>query len=326
MGWYVNTDCTILMDFSSWVMQKDGTVFAKWHENPQFTLSFNLNGGTGDIESQLVYRGETPIEPSVVPTKDGYAFDGWYIDGNLTKPMVFEEWEMAYSGTVFAKWVEVTEYTVSFDANGGTGTYRDIKVIEGNKIVEPAAPTRVGYSFIGWETWSGNRVDISSYRVYSNLKLFAVWSEASYTLEFNLNGGSGVFPTQYYIYGQNPVEPSTIPTKTGYTFEGWYIDSKLTKPMVFEEWEMQHSGAVFAIWSQASFKVSFANTGSDYADLGIEDQFVTADGLITKPADPVREGFKFVGWFAYAGATQQVDFNTFKVSGDQMIYARWVNE
>lgn len=325
-GWYVDPSCSTPMIFSSWRMMQDGTVFAKWRENPKYTLSFNLNGGVGNIASQQVYQGEKPIEPTEIPMREGYEFDGWYIDSRLTRPMVFDEWEMNYNGSVFAKWNEIKNYEVNFDLNGGVGNTDAIEVREGytlSSVKEIQSPTREGYQFMGWKTSTGVDVDVDSYTFYRNHTLVAQWKKYEYVLDFDLNGGSGVFRSQYLEHGENPIEPNQIPTKEGYIFDGWYVNSRLTIPMDFNTWEMKHSGKVFAKWSTDFFTVDF---DLGFEDIVIESQIVETGGLIKKPQDPVKEGFNFLGWYSYQGARDQINFDAFRVNNDQTIFAKWENK
>ena len=108
-------------------------------------------------------------------------------------------------------------YTVRFDTNGGTSV-APLRVEEGKTASAPTAePTRSGYSFAGWNS------DFSE-PVTDNITVAAIWTPQSYTVAYDLNGGTGV--------GSNP-ETYTIEddvalagaTRENCTFLGWYTQS-----------------------------------------------------------------------------------------------------
>lgn len=175
-GWYTDAACTAPFDWSSTVV-RDVTLYAKWVEaTVECTVTFDLNGGDGSIESQIVISGNTVTEP-VNPGRTGFVFLGWQFNGalwNFTSPVTSDmtlvaSWEPVGSETIY--------HTVTFDGNGGTAGYTTQNVLEGNSVVLPTA-TRDGYSFDGWysgETFIGNAGD--SYKIVSNITLTAHWTE-----------------------------------------------------------------------------------------------------------------------------------------------------
>lgn len=80
------------------------TLYAKWTELPQYTVSFESNGGS-TVEPQTVYQGETATIPSA-PTKSGHVFEGWYKEAALTNIWVFETDTVTANITLYAKWEE----------------------------------------------------------------------------------------------------------------------------------------------------------------------------------------------------------------------------
>ncbi len=109
-GWYIDEALTEVFDFST-AITKDITLYAKWLEKAiTYTVTFNTNGGS-PIESLCVENGKTIIKPSN-PSKNGYAFIGWYQDCSLTKPFDFTK-TITSDTTLYALWfVSVTGGTV----------------------------------------------------------------------------------------------------------------------------------------------------------------------------------------------------------------------
>ena len=122
-GWYTSTDNgeTISdepFDFDT-PITGNLTLYAFWNSTEKFTVSFNVNGGTGNFESQTVTNGEKATEPTTQPTKEGdentkYTFTGWYTSSDEGKtlsetPFNFAKTKITKSITLYAKWnVQVT--------------------------------------------------------------------------------------------------------------------------------------------------------------------------------------------------------------------------
>lgn len=72
------------------------------------TISFEENGGT-EVKAKTV----TKLEKAPTTTKDGYIFDGWFLDENLITPVVYPL-NIDDNMTVYAKWVKKS-YTVKYE-------------------------------------------------------------------------------------------------------------------------------------------------------------------------------------------------------------------
>ena len=219
------------------------------------TITFNPNGGVGDTKTINGYQ-EVPLSKQAVSfetyTRTYYTFTGWNTAANGTGTTVTDDFVPTSSNnTVYAQWTPNT-YTITFDAQGGTTTLNSLPVIYGsnqnNKLDTSLNPTKVGYTFDGWfdAPTGGNQVykmsngscmkgaywtnpwDVNgtgaTWQYPNNVTLYAHWKPNTYTVNFNANGGevattstSVIFDT---TYGTLPT-----PTRTGYTFMGWYTDS-----------------------------------------------------------------------------------------------------
>lgn len=106
------------------------------------TYAYGALGGT--YATQIVQAGEKAIEPDV-PSRQGYQFTDWYLDDTKY------DFNTAVTGnmTLTAKWT-ANSYTITFDTNGGS-EIASITRDYGTDITVPAAPTKTGYTFMGWE-------------------------------------------------------------------------------------------------------------------------------------------------------------------------------
>ena len=170
------------------------------------TYAYGALGGT--YATQIVQAGEKAIQPDV-PSRQGYQFTGWYLDDTKY------DFNTAVTGnmTLTAKWT-ANSYTITFDTNGGSAV-APITQDYGTDITAPAAPTKTGYTFMGWEP------EIPATMPAEDMTITAKWRINQYTVTFDTDGGSEV-DAQTVAYGEKAKTPAD-PTKTGYTFAGWEL-------------------------------------------------------------------------------------------------------
>ena len=170
------------------------------------TYAYGALGGT--YATQIVQAGEKAIEPDV-PSRQGYQFTDWYLDDTKY------DFNTAVTGdmTLTAKWT-ANSYTITFDTDGGSEV-APIAQDYGTAINAPAAPTKTGYTFMGWEP------ELPATMPAGDMTLTAQWRINRYTVTFDTDGGSEV-DAQTVAYGEKAKTPAD-PTKTGYTFAGWEL-------------------------------------------------------------------------------------------------------
>ena len=177
------------------------------------TVTFQSEGGS-EVASQI--RANTPAARPADPTKEGYTFIGWY---NGESEWDFETPVTAVL-TLTAKW-QINRYTITFDTAGGSEV-PSITQDYGTAITPPAAPTRTGYTFAGWDK------TIPATMPAENMTITARWQVNQYTITFKPeNGGQDIVIKQ--DYGTAITAPAN-PTKTGYTFAGWDKTIPTTMP------------------------------------------------------------------------------------------------
>jgi uncharacterized repeat protein (TIGR02543 family) len=122
---------------------------------------------------------------------------------------------------VFSLFSRSNEYTVEFDANGGSGAPGSITVTDGQKVDEPDSdPKRDGYNFKGWSADKTGLYDFSD-KVTEDITLYALWEPYTYTVNFNSNGGEGTMSSQTFRYGQYQRLDKNTFVREGFKFDGW---------------------------------------------------------------------------------------------------------
>jgi len=129
----------------------------------------------------------------------------------------------------------------------------DPQIIDhGDTVEKPINPTRTGYTFEGWYRESAyvNAWNFATDIVTSDTTLYAKWTINSYTITFNSNGGSAV-ASQTIEHGQKVTQP-TPPTRTGFTFEGWFRENTHVNVWNFATDTVIANITLFAKWNDAT--------------------------------------------------------------------------
>ena len=173
----------------------------------------------GDGQLTATYTENNVELPT--PTKTGYTFNGWYtLSSGGTK--VNTPYKPTSNVTLYAHWT-ANEYTVTFNpGDKGTVSPTSKKVTYNQLYGELPTPVRQGYKFVGWFNSSDNKVEnTTTVKITKNETLTAKWLGAEYTVTFNPDGGE-VTPTSKKVQNEGKYGELPTPTKTGYTFNGWY--------------------------------------------------------------------------------------------------------
>ena len=174
--------------------------------------------GDSEYAKQVLPSGTLATRPDAPAATPGYTFGGWNkADGTA--------WDYASDKvtdniTLYAKWAANT-YTITFDTAGGS-EIAPITQDYGTVITAPEAPTREGYTFIGWDK------EIPTTMPAENMTVTAQWEINQYTITFDTNGGSEIAPITQ-DYGTAITAPAN-PTREGYTFIGWDTEIPTTMP------------------------------------------------------------------------------------------------
>ena len=291
-------------DFDSSV-ESDMVLDAIWEKvikEVKYNVVFKLDGKSKTISvSGYIDESELDFEE-----KNGYVIK-WYLNGkeyDLTT-------KVSSNITLEGKYVKSESFTVKFNSNGGSNIENQT-VIMGKKATKPNNPTKNGYIFESW-LLNDKEYDFNTI-IECNITLVAKWKEdpnvKRYTVTFNSNGGSSV-NKQTIKEGEKVIKPSN-PTKKGYTFNGW----KLNNSFYNFNSVVNNDITLVADWKIGSYTVTFDSSGGSK----IDSQTVNPGGKVTKPSDPTKTGYKFIGWVSSNNSTYNFDT---EVTNDIVLYATW---
>ena len=245
------------------------------------TVTF-LNDEGGILTTVEGFPGDKITLPAE-PTKTGYTFAGWE---GLTD--VFPE----ESKTVKPLWT-INQYTITFDSDGGNEV-APVTQDYGTAVAIPAAPTKTGHTFLGWEP------AVPTTMPAENVTVKAKWQVNSYSVKFLMDDNT-VLKETTQEYGTPIVRPEN-PTKVGAEFMGWIPEPDATVPA---------KDVVYtAAFTGTEYTITFDTDGAGDIE-PIKGFYGTA---VQKPAAPVKSGYTFLGWEPEIPAT---------FSGNMTVKAKW---
>lgn len=280
-----------------------------------YTVSYNANGGSNAPASQTKVHGVTLTLSSTIPYRFNYEFLGWSVSSSATTATYTagESYTGNASVTLYAVWkYKPATYTVSYDANGGTGAPgRQTKTYGVTLTLTTIQPTRRNYLFLGWSkdrnATSASYSAGGSYTDNADVTLYAVWryDPETYTIRYDANDGTGAPASQTKTYGV-PLTLSAIkPMRAGYEFLGWSTDptTMLTNYAPGERYTDEASVTLYAVWRYIpkTYEVKYdANGGGNTPASQTKTEDVT---LILTSTIPTRYGYTFRGWATTSTAT-----------------------
>jgi uncharacterized protein (TIGR02145 family)/uncharacterized repeat protein (TIGR02543 family) len=319
-------------------------LYAKWTQNPTYTMTYNGNGNTtGTVPSDANFY-ELNAAVTIMPntgnlTKSGYTFAGWNTaaDGSGTLYAAGATLTMGTANvTLYARWTQNPTYTVTYSGNGNaTGTVpTDTNAYEQNTTVTVKANAgnlaKTGFTFAGWNTAAdGSGTSYAAGATFTmgtaNVTLYAKWTVAVLTVKFNSNGGSAV-DSQNVTYNATATSPAAT-TRSGYIFAGWYSDQALTVQFAFTT-PITSAMTLYAKWTQV-YAVTYNGNGNT-AGIAPVDANTYLNGVTVTVLDNtgslIKTGYTFSGWNTNAAGTgiDRLAGSTFTMGSTNVtLYAKW---
>ena len=207
---------------------------------------------------------------------------------------------------------------VHYNSLGGSSV-KDTIVVLNTGIIAPIDPTKTGHTFAGWykEETCTNIWNFATDLVTNNITLYSKWIVNNYTVSFNSQGGTAVsdITAAYSTKITNPGEP----TKTGYTFAGWYEEGACINLWNFATRQVMTNTTLYARWTINTYTISFNSQGGS----AVSDITALYNTKITSPGAPTKTGYNFAGWYKEAECTNAWNFATDLVTNNITLYAKW---
>ena len=272
---YVNWECTALYyrDYiTGWISNTQ--TFSYSLSIPEYKVSF-YDYENNLINTQTITQGDFAVIPTA-PIREGYNFIGWTsnVDGLGVTSVITQD-------VTFTATYKVKTYNVNYVDYDGTNISSQT-IDYGNVSSVPSNPTRTGYTFSHWES-SVSGIDASS-AITQDVTFTAVYSINQYNIKFKNEDGT-LIESKIYNYNVLPT-CSVIPSKTGYTFIGWYDENDKVLSNVNAD------VVYFPKFQINKYNVTF----KDYDGTQISLQFVEYNNFAVIPNNPSRVGYTFFSW------------------------------
>ena len=279
----------------------------------------SLDYGDSQIEHIYVENGQK-LSPVDAPEKTGYEFKGWYSDSEFTQ--VYDLNALVNSNfTLYAKY-DRAEFSVTFDSKGGSDV-KEEKVLYEGQIKEPQNPSRTGYIFAGWfidsnctQTYDFNTPVINSFTLYAG------WTLETYSITYELNGGSNHEnnPSQYDV--ENP-KVFLVPSKTGHTFVGWYTDAEFNNKITETSGKAEDL-TLYANWTINTYTVTLNYVSDDIPNKTINADYNSV--LNENDLGMNRLGYTLTGWYRDSSYSTPWNFNEDKVINTYTVTLNYVSD
>ena len=287
----------------SFAVTADTVLYAQWTIDSHF-LSFEANGGRGEMNQQTIRYEETTAIADCGFVKTGHRFAGWNTQADGTGTAYADKAQIVLTEdiTLYAQWT-AKEYRVTFNANGGEGVMEAQSLVFGKASALTAnAFTRRGYDFAGWAYTAegiaalkdGESVD--GILEGNDVQLYAVWTIGTFTVTFDANGGDGIMESLTVKAFSFADLTANAYTRVNYEFVGW-AESADGEAIYADgaEIPLNSDKTLYAIWKEASGGDSSSedsgssenSSGSDSSeDSGSSTDSVSADSSTNGASSP----------------------------------------
>ncbi len=268
------------------------------------------------------------------PTRDGWAFEGWYNDAECTDAFIPSG--INSDRTAYANWVKL--HTVTFDATGGTAYDKNGNAVTSiettlespEELTLPVA-TQEGFYFNGWYYMDGDtEKEFDGTDIKGNMDVYAKWITA-YKISYD---GNGATLSRSYDWGRGYVLADLIlnPKWEGYRFDGWFMEDGTaywTPDMQKSAVEVVEDITIKAKWTK-KYEVSFRPNGgtmtfdSEKFDVATEaNKIYTLENIdLSELPIPTKAGGTFEYWCTDVKCTIPWDGT---VTEDITVYAKFNN-
>ena len=274
----------------------------------EYAISYDLQGGVNSVSNPTKYTIENQNIVLSAPSRECYAFDGWFENGSKVESVEVARCENV---KLIAKWTAI-EYTITYDLDGGVCQAKlPAKYsIESEDVILPI-PSIDGCKFDGWYI-GDKRIEKIEKGSHGDVTIFAKWRGATYAVQYVCDGNHDN-PTELAVDEEYILKDAE---KTGYSFEGWHSDESL-QTRVYTVISSGETVTLYAKFAPVTYTLTYDYSGGE----GVENPStytVESEDIILNAASKI--GFEFVGWFV---GEEKIDIIKKGSVGDMTLVAKW---
>ena len=270
--------------------------------------SVKFMDGNKELSELEVEKGETIQHGDFdsAPQKDGYKFDGWYLDANFETKL--EDLVLSSDIVLYAKYTPNT-YQIMFNVNGGV-ELQALSVSYNSQYSLPT-PEKTGYTFTGWVLDGIEFEEEGTYTRTSSIRVTATWEINKYSVIYKDAEGETLKEVEV---DYNTNAPQYTQVEPGYQIDGIYID---------EDFETLFNNSVITAETTLYVKISpktFNITVNEEGGTAVDTTAVFNETYTVSV--PEKEGHNFIG-FAFADGTPFNATGTYTWTENITVIAKW---
>lgn len=313
---------------SSYTDNANLALYAVW-KPLLFTVKYDANGGTQAPAGQTKEFGQSVTLHAAKPVRQGYIFKGW--STSKTDNTVAYQAGATYTAdadiTLYAVWKIIT-YTITYDANSGTGApTQQVKEYGKTIAISATAPTKDGHIFQGWST-SATSGTVSyhpsdAYTDNADITLYAVWKIITYTIAYNANGGTQAPADQIKEWNKDITISPTKPVRQGYIFQGWSTSpSGSVQYQPSATYTANADITLYAIWKIIAYTITYDANGGYNAPASQVKEY--GKNITLSDMKPIRVDYEFLGWSTTASGSVEYSSNSmYSANANLSLFAVW---
>ena len=270
------------------------------------TKPATTTGGTITVSKSSGITLNEPVDVTI-STSEGYTYQSGTITIGTNAAKSISEGKSTHTicgpTTINAQWTANT-YTVTLNPQSGTGGTTSVTATYGSAMPAITKPTRTGYTFGGYYTatngggtqyYNANGASSKNWDKTAATTLYAKWTATNYTITYNTNGGNSIAQKTYTI--ETATFDLPTPTRTGYTFAGWYDNANLTGNKVTQVAKGSTGNKTFyAAWTINQYTLTYsAGEGGTVYGTYASGSKLNYNTSVTLTADPA-DGNIFTQW------------------------------
>ena len=323
-GWTVSRNLTLSGNKITLKDVGDATVTAKWTKN---TYNVYYKNGNADVLlSTTACKYDEFCTLDFTKFKPGKGEELDHVEGSINGVtstigdkvfnLIADANGKFYVTPVYSK----IPYTVTYNLNGGSLLNPNASIISFGIPLALNAPIRMGYTFDGWDVTTGSATATNntvSLNEPGNIALKAKWIENKFNIEFELNGGGPNILPIVCTY-TSCMLPDTVPSKLGYTFDGWMYDGNVYS--AGSSIQLNATGLItfVAKWVNADvYEIKYDLNGGTFEGAPVTT-FIAGDSFAL--TEPSKVGYTFDGW--YDSNDSEIE-NVSDKNADISVKARW---
>lgn len=282
-----------------------------------FEKEYTITYHSGDSTITRNYEKDTIITEDKITfftENQGYTKENWYLDSSFTDKVEFP-YTVTKNVDFYLKLIKEEEqvfHTVKFYVE--ETLFKTDSVSDKTTVSAPDIPDKAGHSFIWYADKNGTTVFDFTKQITEDCSIYGKYLKNSYSVNFYSD--AVLIESQSVLYGNNATMPTSIPSKAGFAFKGWSISNTEYTAFDFSS-AIQQETDLYACFEANAYTVCFT-----YDDTIYTIDTVAYGNPVTKPANPTKTGYTFIGWYGDINCQTPFDF-TKEITESCSIYGKF---